>query len=145
MDAKHTPGPWFVLPLSTTMGAEAREPGSFSIGTSEDAGKANILCSRFPWLECADEMRANARLIAAAPELLKALRAIDDAFVDDSHVDADTPTGRAIIAARAAVSKAEGFAKPRFENVFCSQCGGEFGPGNSGYSHCEDHRKATGA
>ena len=28
----------------------------------------------------------------------------------------------------------------RFEKTFCSQCGGEFGPGDSGYSHCQDHR-----
>lgn len=27
----------------------------------------------------------------------------------------------------------------RFERVYCSQCGGEFGPRDSGYSHCEDH------
>jgi hypothetical protein len=30
---------------------------------------------------------------------------------------------------------------PRFDKTYCSQCGGEFGPGNSGYSHCQDHRK----
>jgi hypothetical protein len=27
----------------------------------------------------------------------------------------------------------------RFRAVQCSQCGGEFGPGNHGYSHCDDH------
>lgn len=27
----------------------------------------------------------------------------------------------------------------RFPNVFCSQCGNNFGPGDHGYSHCEDH------
>lgn len=30
--------------------------------------------------------------------------------------------------------------KPRFDKVSCSQCGGEFGPGEHGYSHCSDHR-----
>jgi hypothetical protein len=30
-------------------------------------------------------------------------------------------------------------AKPRFANTSCSQCGGEFGPGDHGYSHCENH------
>lgn len=30
--------------------------------------------------------------------------------------------------------------KPRFEKTFCSQCGGEFGPGDHGYSHCDQHR-----
>lgn len=27
----------------------------------------------------------------------------------------------------------------KFEQTFCSQCGEEFGPGDSGYSHCSDH------
>jgi hypothetical protein len=30
-------------------------------------------------------------------------------------------------------------AAPRFESVWCSQCGRQFGPGNSGFSHCADH------
>jgi hypothetical protein len=30
--------------------------------------------------------------------------------------------------------------QPRFENVFCSQCGCDFGPGDGGLSHCEDHK-----
>lgn len=29
---------------------------------------------------------------------------------------------------------------PKFKKVFCSQCGGEFGPRDSGYSHCDQHR-----
>jgi hypothetical protein len=29
----------------------------------------------------------------------------------------------------------------KFSKTYCSQCGGEFGPGNAGYSHCRDHRK----
>lgn len=28
---------------------------------------------------------------------------------------------------------------PRFPATYCSSCGGEFGPGNHGFSHCEDH------
>lgn len=31
---------------------------------------------------------------------------------------------------------------PKFEKTFCSQCGGEFGPGEHGYSHCSDHKDA---
>ncbi len=31
---------------------------------------------------------------------------------------------------------------PKFANVFCSQCGQEFGPGDHGFSHCENHRAA---
>jgi hypothetical protein len=30
--------------------------------------------------------------------------------------------------------------KYRFGNVTCSQCGGEFGPGNNGFSYCENHK-----
>lgn len=29
----------------------------------------------------------------------------------------------------------------KFKNVSCSQCGGSFGPGDHGYSHCRDHLK----
>lgn len=29
---------------------------------------------------------------------------------------------------------------PKFENVSCSQCGQEFGPGDHGFSHCQNHR-----
>lgn len=28
----------------------------------------------------------------------------------------------------------------KFEQVSCSQCGGEFGPGDNGFSHCENHK-----
>lgn len=31
---------------------------------------------------------------------------------------------------------------PRFPQTWCSSCGEEFGPGDSGYSHCEDHEDA---
>ena len=27
----------------------------------------------------------------------------------------------------------------KFANTYCSQCGGEFGPGDSGFSHCDQH------
>ncbi len=27
----------------------------------------------------------------------------------------------------------------RYENTFCSNCGREFGPGDHGFSHCENH------
>jgi len=30
-------------------------------------------------------------------------------------------------------------APPRFAVTYCSQCGEQFGPGTSGYSHCHDH------
>ncbi len=30
---------------------------------------------------------------------------------------------------------------PKFAKTYCSQCGAEFGPRDSGYSHCDDHIK----
>jgi hypothetical protein len=30
----------------------------------------------------------------------------------------------------------------KFDKTYCSQCGGEFGPGNHGYSHCAGHAPA---
>ena len=29
---------------------------------------------------------------------------------------------------------------PRFAETYCSQCGAAFGPGDSGFSHCSQHR-----
>ncbi len=33
--------------------------------------------------------------------------------------------------------------QPRFDEIWCSQCGEGFGAGNNGYSHCEDHANET--
>ena len=33
---------------------------------------------------------------------------------------------------------------PRFQNVSCSNCGRDFGPGDSGFSHCENHAHLRG-
>jgi hypothetical protein len=52
------------------------------------------------------------------------------------------PHGRSTAAEareRAAYQSAQIVTKFRFENVSCSQCGGEFGPGNHGFSHCWSH------
>lgn len=37
------------------------------------------------------------------------------------------------------MSKIGTFDMPKFSNVSCSQCGEDFGPGDSGFSHCQDH------
>ena len=69
MKAKHTPGPWHVL----------REHGcAFQIADHDDSSKASILATRFMWEEKEQEMAANGRLMAAAPELLEALIEIAD-------------------------------------------------------------------
>jgi hypothetical protein len=33
--------------------------------------------------------------------------------------------------------------RARFAVTYCSQCGGSFGPGDAGFSHCEDHKAAA--
>lgn len=32
----------------------------------------------------------------------------------------------------------------RFDKTYCSQCGKTFGPGNHGFSHCENHKSMEG-
>jgi hypothetical protein len=74
MTTKHTPGPWYVFHSAHRGRFDDDGPGAFSIGDAPIARSANILCSRYEWPERAEEMKANARLIAAAPELLEALQ-----------------------------------------------------------------------
>ena len=50
--------------------------------------------------------------------------------------DAKPGWRRADTKAWSARSKASEF---KFQQTFCSSCGREFGPGNHGFSHCEDH------
>lgn len=47
-----------------------------------------------------------------------------------------TETAEFIVAAANALGEVP---TPKFAKTYCSQCGGEFGPGDSGYSHCVDH------
>jgi hypothetical protein len=68
MSAKHTPGPWSYDPASFwkrpgLRGFKVYGPDSKSIAAYSSAGNRN-----------AEEQEANARLIAAAPDLLAALR-----------------------------------------------------------------------
>ena len=93
---KHTPGPWV---------AQERSNSMIDIHHSLGAVKGAItlsLCrvqSRESWIE---ESKANARLIAAAPDLLEALLGL---------LNADAPaiyTPRLWDSARAAVAKAKG-------------------------------------
>jgi hypothetical protein len=101
MADKHTPGPWMVLPSVQT--------GQFAILTQHGPRK-DIACTYgFPH----DPREANARLIAAAPELLAACTAMAewDAREEDHAVDFDTRMGLyrdAISKARTAIAKATG-------------------------------------
>ena len=54
------------------------------------------------------KQRANARLIAAAPDLLAALKAFDDAFSHYCEGDPDSDEVSALYQAREAIAKATG-------------------------------------
>lgn len=77
----HTPGPWFFKPMT-----ETSEEGGFYVFDDENSQVSNTLCTRFPWGKKSEEMYANGRLMAAAPELLKALehclRVLDNVYLD---------------------------------------------------------------
>ena len=57
--SKHTPGPWFAVQYANW----------FNIQTTEEYSASDVLD-----LECCEEAEANARLAAAAPELLEELK-----------------------------------------------------------------------
>lgn len=89
--AQHTPGPWYI----------GMRPGPMIYG---DAPRGAQVADMSGPLIPADENSANARLIAAAPDLLAALREIADlpGYVRGSALE------MAVQTARAAIAKAEG-------------------------------------
>lgn len=115
-EAAHTPGIWCVEkfdpdaeftfiggPIAIVGGEELCEKVRFTVGTLQDWGPHGI-----------EQTEANARLIAAAPDLLAALKAIcKDATECECHGEPSTVDGIQwddIIAARAAIAKAGGAA-----------------------------------
>ena len=82
MSAAHTPGPWF-----------ADEAGIVRRGSAGTQSYAEAVPIATPWIEgawqyedCTEESKANARLIAAAPELLEACKAhVEWGEAEDSH------------------------------------------------------------
>ena len=102
MDAKHTPGPWRLD------GPAANGEQSIGISRAWEIGGASI-CE----VDSSRDHRvllADARLIAAAPELLAALKAITDELgVPQPGYPA--PVANAVAIARAAIAKAEGRAE----------------------------------
>ena len=99
MTTKHTPGPWKLTCASRAV----TSPSGWDIARMPvHTGPITI-----------DDMTANARLIAAAPELLAALQKLTDQadWVDLNVLSKDLRGYRLIheiVAARAAISKATG-------------------------------------
>ena len=99
MSNKHTPGPWLIETFMRPTKGEVTQVAAFS----EDGNR--ILCcvvESFKKIE-------DSRLIAAAPELLEALKAVLNEFAKDGHggefEDGEHPY---VDAARAAIAKATG-------------------------------------
>lgn len=94
---KHTPGPWHVVPYGD---------GNQKVVCSDEAGNWRIafMATSSGSREELAEIKANARLIAAAPELLEALKDLVTSVEALRVVGLD----KEIELARAALSKAEG-------------------------------------
>ena len=113
---KHTPGPWFVNHVPTSAGS------AFRIGNGADKGCAWIYADQIrkgidDELPRAQELAANARLIAAAPTITmqaaaftytveRFMRAGDGS--DPRVPPTETEVAEAMYALRAAIAKAEG-------------------------------------
>lgn len=94
MEQKHTPGPWYADPY---------EDDCDGIGVCAK-GKGIVADVDSDYCE-PEEMRANAHLIAAAPEMKEALQWVESAFRDYSL---DHGARNAMVRVKAALAKAEG-------------------------------------
>ena len=103
MDAKHTPGPWIVGERWSGYVSIAKDNDFLPI---VDASGNYVALADFPDLcNNADKADANARLIAAAPELAKAALDIVERF--DAYGTLDTSDGEDDVdRLRAALAKA---------------------------------------
>lgn len=99
----HTPGPWICSEARTSIGR------AFRIGAGEmiESGKGCcIIYDDYPAGERSRQREANAKLIAAAPDLYDALEAIMDDH--DGHIGGLLIDGDHIKWAREALAKARG-------------------------------------
>lgn len=116
-DAQHTPGPWFIFGNGHCVGGPA-SPDDSELSANPRAGVAMCHMSRRP----PHENQANARLIAAAPDLLAACKPVDregrhkapgdimdGTWNVDAHIELTLTVGE-LRAIRAAIAKAGGAA-----------------------------------
>jgi hypothetical protein len=96
---KHTPGPWRVF---------LTKDGRRVIGIGELTGEGIADCGFGVWRGGSAEAIANAYLIAAAPELLAALKAAQAIRPGNWDDDDDPDQAAAWRAVDAAIAKAEG-------------------------------------
>jgi hypothetical protein len=101
MIEQHTPGPWGVLSTAVGPAYTAVCIGQLNEEKGLDGASDEYAVCVVPLIH--DESRANARLIAAAPDLLTALEEVLP-HVEFSH----RPFKAEVAAARAAIAKATG-------------------------------------
>lgn len=104
MTTTHTPGPWRVSGFYIA----ADEPTRDKRGSHRQV--ADWTCGLAGVSDASDLQKANARLIAAAPELLAALKRATQ-LMEDADLDDESPNDDGYIllqACRAAIAKAEG-------------------------------------
>lgn len=106
MTTKHTPGPW--IGAGPSFGDPLPRYTTEIITESEDEnGEVRSICE-LPVAHHDDENEANAKLIAAAPELLEALKLMRHwAEADQVNYTGDHP----VAVARAVIAKATGESK----------------------------------
>lgn len=108
----HTPGPWFADKHGAIWRRDPKELYENGGGT---AGDRPIATAHIGWSEentTGYNVKANARLIAAAPDLLKALQLSISAFegdaIDEIEAEYGVGTAQRVHAARTAITKATG-------------------------------------
>ena len=102
MTRKHTPGPW------TTDEREHNDPYQHVRILGGSRAIAELWIDDAPVPEYNAEQYANARLIAAAPELLEALQILLDCVTDIREINMEDYCPNSLLLARAAIAKATG-------------------------------------
>lgn len=106
MNVQHTPGPWEWDDMRTKL------VGHKGAKVLQDGEGMWDLCSCVAVVDDKPERaRSNARLIAAAPDLLEALRRVVNDWVEPDGLPFEDGEMPALDAARAAIAKATGEAK----------------------------------
>jgi hypothetical protein len=97
--AKHTPGPWMVVEI---------EPDAMPKTTFEVSVRGNPFWIAYVQIEPNLPSKANAHLIAAAPEMYEALKVLDSMWAGEGYKTPESRTLALWKQIRAAIAKVEG-------------------------------------
>lgn len=101
---QHTPGPWEIIGTDRIYNGEIIAPPETRHGSRNPVA---IACD-FNRYDRDEERKANAALIAAAPELLEAADNFLNFFERVSLIEVTSDLGESLVALREAVAKAKG-------------------------------------